>query len=246
MNTKTSASEGTIERLLAAVSQGREEVVAELLAAGTDPNGTDADGIQTPLLNVAKTSHEGLPSSAGRRRPVGKANADHVTPLHWAAARQQLVMARLLLAAGASVHAVERDGWTPLHWAAFRGEAEMAELFLDGGAAVNVPDNDGWTPLHLAAQQRHAATVRRLLNAEQILLCAIRSAGWRLTLRKVEDTMMSWMPCGRDDARCGSAASRVRPAGGLLCSPGQNLNRCREAQYDTHNGDPEPQRVQHV
>ena len=167
MTTRTTALGKDIDRLLSAVTEGREDEVASLLAAGTDPNGTDAAGIQGPLLNVAKTAHEGIARrllAAGAQ--VGKANVDNVTPLHWAAAKEKLTMARLFLAAGASVHAVERDGWTPLHWAAYRGAADIVVLFLDAGAAVNQPDNDGWTPLHLAAQQGHAATVQRLLQRE--------------------------------------------------------------------------------
>lgn len=165
MSIHTSSQRDCMNRLLAAVTQGREDEVAELLASGTDPNGTDATGIQTPLLNVVKTAHETIARrllAAGAR--VDIANVDGVTPLHWATAKQKVPMARLMLEAGASVHARERDGWTPLHWAAYRGEAELVDLFLSAGAAVNLPDNDGWTPLHLAAQQGHAEAVRRLLK----------------------------------------------------------------------------------
>jgi len=83
MNEKTTAPGETIGRLLMAVSEGREEEVAELLAAGANPDGTDADGIQTPLLNVSKTKNEGIARrllAAGAS--VNKANLDGVTPLH--------------------------------------------------------------------------------------------------------------------------------------------------------------------
>jgi ankyrin repeat protein len=153
------------ERLIAAAAAGKEDEVADLLARGANPNGTNKEGTQTPLLVTVKTPHVMIAHrllAAGAA--IGLANVDGVTPLHWAAARKQPAMARLLLDQGASVHVRERDGWTPLHWAAFRGATELAGWFLASGGDPNEPDIDGWTSLHLAAQQGHAGTVEFLMR----------------------------------------------------------------------------------
>ena len=44
--------------------------------------------------------------------------AHHKTPLHWAAEKNHVEVAKLLLAAGADLHAEVSWGMTPLAWAA--------------------------------------------------------------------------------------------------------------------------------
>lgn len=56
------------------------------------------------------------------------------TPLMVAADHGSTAAARVLLAAGAEVNAVNRYGGTALHFAAIRGAPEMVDLLLDAGA----------------------------------------------------------------------------------------------------------------
>ena len=71
-------------------------------------------------------------------------------------ARVQQAAVRVLLEAGADVHArasyLDR---TPLHWAATGGHVEMARLLLEAGADVNAVGNQGSTPTGLAVEGDH-------------------------------------------------------------------------------------------
>lgn len=118
------------------------------LAAGADPDGTDAAG-NTPLhacawpgnLAVARLLLEhGANVDARNRRGV--------PVLHEAVRRGRPEMAMLLAEHGAATgdHA-DDDGSTPLHWAAKAGWTEFARFLLARGAAVDARDKSGRTPL---------------------------------------------------------------------------------------------------
>ena len=83
---------------------------------------------------------------------VNAAQGDGTTALHWAAYREDVEAARLLLAAGANVKAKTRNGSiTPLFMAARNGNAAILDLLLKAGAEVNQPDVNGTTALMYAA-----------------------------------------------------------------------------------------------
>jgi len=56
------------------------------------------------------------------------------TPLHWAAERDHLEIAAMLLAARADLEITTSWGATPLDWAATMGSAKVADLLLSHGA----------------------------------------------------------------------------------------------------------------
>ncbi|CAB4029582.1 serine threonine- phosphatase 6 regulatory ankyrin repeat subunit B-like, partial, partial [Paramuricea clavata] len=62
---------------------------------------------------------------------------------------------QLLLNHGASVNAVNEEGYTPLHGAASRGHDGILQLLLNHGASVNAVNEEGYTPLHDAASRGH-------------------------------------------------------------------------------------------
>ena len=84
------------------------------------------------------------------------------TPLHKAAGKGQLVVAKFLLANNANVNARNQRNATPLHEAVFNGHKSMAELLLTNGADVNAESYDG-TALHAAASRGFNAIVEVLL-----------------------------------------------------------------------------------
>ena len=63
--------------------------------------------------------------------------------LHSAAAKGHADVARALLAAGASVDAVDKQGSTPLHYAAFQGHAVVVTALLEAGASVDAVERAG-------------------------------------------------------------------------------------------------------
>ncbi|GMF47382.1 unnamed protein product [Phytophthora fragariaefolia] len=91
-----------------------------------------------------------------------------LTPLHEAAATDNIKKIKWLLARGIQVDTLgERvEGVhrrTPLHWAAVVGKVHAAKMLLVKGANPNAKDRDGRTPLHWAARNNHYEVVSLLL-----------------------------------------------------------------------------------
>ena len=99
---------------------------------------------------------------------AGAACAQHPeTPLAQAAARNDIVALRQLLADG---HDADESGhsWSALIWASRSGSIDAITLLLDAGADMNRPGStgDNWdaTPLQHAILARQPAAVRLLLD----------------------------------------------------------------------------------
>lgn len=82
------------------------------------------------------------------------------TPLHFAAYRNKVEIAKVLLARGADVN-LTRGGYTPLYLAVERGHVEMVELLLESGASVNISGLEK-TPLQYAEEYGHKEVVQVL------------------------------------------------------------------------------------
>lgn len=85
------------------------------------------------------------------------------TPLHKAAAKGQLVVARFLLANKANVNARRQYNFTPLHDAVMGGHKSMTELLLANGADANAGGTTEGTPLHCGASRGYKSIVEVLL-----------------------------------------------------------------------------------
>ena len=88
-----------------------------------------------------------------------------MTALHWAAYRDDVEMMKLLLAAGANVHAVTRVGAIPpLLLACANGNPAALELLLKAGANPNSTNANGTTALMIAAASGNSDAVKLLLD----------------------------------------------------------------------------------
>lgn len=98
------------------------------------------------------------------------------TPLHLAAAAQNVEAAKLLLKVGADSNAENRRRATPLHYACDarpalgtvwnpKRQAAMISLLIEHSASIEHADRGGATPLHRAVRARSPEAVRQLLKA---------------------------------------------------------------------------------
>ena len=98
------------------------------------------------------------------------------TPLHLAAAAQNIEATKLLLKAGADVNAENRRRATPLHYACDarpasssawnpKRQAAVISLLIGHSAGLEHADSGGATPLHRAVRARSPEAVRQLLKA---------------------------------------------------------------------------------
>src|SRR5438093_200446 len=87
-----------------------------------------------------------------RKADINAAQGDGMTALHWAAYRNDIDVARLLIQAGANIKATTRLGdYTPFLIAAKTGSAAVMDLLLKTGADVNATNPAGTTALMLAS-----------------------------------------------------------------------------------------------
>ncbi len=94
----------------------------------------------------------------------GARDEEGMTALHWAAAKGRLAIARMLLARGSKVEAVNGLGRTPLHLAAIKGHVELVNLLLESGAQVNALDQEKESPLGWALFYKERKTSEILRN----------------------------------------------------------------------------------
>ena len=120
------------------------EIVRFLVQHGADVNIKDKSGetVLYQAVSEGKTAMAEILIEQGRADVNVKNNWFQNTPLHVV---KDPKTAKLLISAGADVHA--RNKWedTPLHEA--RG-AEITRLFIGAGAKVNARNTSGATPLH--------------------------------------------------------------------------------------------------
>src|ERR1700739_807217 len=109
--------------------------MAVLLSAAGDTRVSDA---------AMQGDRDAVRSLLAQKADVNAPQGDGSTALHWAAFKDDLEMAKMLLASGASVKATTRIGAiTPLLMAAKNGNAGMIELLLKAGADANSADEHG-------------------------------------------------------------------------------------------------------
>jgi serine/threonine-protein phosphatase 6 regulatory ankyrin repeat subunit B len=98
-----------------------------------------------------------------QKADVNLAQADGATAIQWAAYRNDLDIADLLIAAGADVKQPNHDGATALRLASINGSAGMIQKLLKAGADVNEVSPNGETPLMFASRNGNPDAVNVLL-----------------------------------------------------------------------------------
>jgi uncharacterized protein len=145
--------------LMFAVRGNHSPVAQFLIDHGADVNARTRTGETPPWVlpnSVPGFGHGvgivrgGLPERGSRYLIPGS-----MTPLLYAARDGRLEVARMLVAAGASVSQTDANGITPLLMAITNNHVDVARYLLDQKSAVNVTDWYGRTPLWAAVETRN-------------------------------------------------------------------------------------------
>ncbi len=124
---------------------------------------TDSGGLS--LAEAAKAGNRDAVRSQLNDRPKEDLEgAEGAAALIWAASRNDLEMADLLLRAGVDPNAANDYGATALYAAAASADPAMTVKLLAAGADANMHLLSGETPLMEASLRGHLATVRALLE----------------------------------------------------------------------------------
>lgn len=134
---------------------------AAVLSAGIAARAADVR-----LVEAASSSDRAaVQALIAQKADVNAAQNDGMTALHWAATKDDLQMAKMLLAAHANVAPTTRLGAvTPVFMAATNGSAPMIAELLRSGADANSTKATGTTVLMIAAQAGNVEAVRLLVQ----------------------------------------------------------------------------------
>jgi ankyrin repeat protein len=145
---------GDTTALMWAVSQRHPDVVKILIERGADVNARSKF--------VPSASGRGFEGTTPVEAKAGQAAEEFssglLTPLMFAAREDDMDSARLLVAAGADVNAIEGDGKDALSLAAFSGSYDIASFLIDSHSKVNQADAQRFTPLFWAVDRRNMET----------------------------------------------------------------------------------------
>ncbi|MEE2638625.1 MAG: ankyrin repeat domain-containing protein [Acidobacteriota bacterium] len=143
-----------------ATSRFCQWAILPLMAIATvDAHAADIELIQAVKDGDALAVGELLEHDAD----VNARQGDGATALHWAAHRNDLEIADLLIGAGAAVNTMNDLGVTPLWVAATTGSAPMVGKLLQAGGDPDLAPTTGGTPLMIASRQGNVASVQSLL-----------------------------------------------------------------------------------
>ncbi|KAH0545006.1 hypothetical protein FGG08_000932 [Glutinoglossum americanum] len=164
-----------------AVSYNHRPVVELLVQRKNfDPDVQDGSG-WTPLM-IASSLKEGddlvdlllrreadvnCKSAVNPLRPVIYPSIDPPiqTALHFCASKNNIDVARKLLAHKASARIRDKRSQLPIHRAAAIGSVPMVKLLIENNSPLNAADISGLTPLHHAISEGHGDTALLLLKA---------------------------------------------------------------------------------
>ena len=121
--------------------------------------------IDSPVADAAMNGDQAaVQALLQKKADVNGQQADGATALEWAAYRNDLPLADLLIAAGANPKIPNREGATALQLASLHGSAPMIEKLLKAGAEVNERGVNGETPLMFAARNGSLDALNLLLK----------------------------------------------------------------------------------
>lgn len=151
------------QELFRAIRENNRQRMDDMLEAGADLAGRDANGrtpLQAAVDNRANACvHLLLIRGAD---PDALSQLDGLAPLHRASWNGWDGIVRMLLQHGAEVNIKSRDGSTALHYAVAAAHDDVAQLLLDYRIDAGQPDRFGETPARMADDSGHDNLARRI------------------------------------------------------------------------------------
>ena len=147
------------EAFIRTIISGHRPLIDLYLAAGIDPNTTDAEG--HPALLAAALSHDWdlvtrlLDSGADPK----KADPHGVTPLMAAASAGHPAAVKALRDHGADPLATDENGRTACHYAIAARQTAVLQQLLDSGVPIPGPTRDGRSPASLALETNDRSVI---------------------------------------------------------------------------------------
>ncbi len=137
-----------------------------------------ANGANSPVADAAmKGDRAALRSLLQQKADVNAPQADGATAIQWAAYRDDLEMADVLISAGANVKLANREGATPLYLASIHGNPVMIQKLLNAGADPNERGPEGETPLMLSSRAGNLDAIKVLLDHQADINAADKIRG---------------------------------------------------------------------
>lgn len=124
-----------------------------------------AAGVDARLVDAVKNGRTDLVKTLVQQKvDVNAPQPDGATALHWAAQRDDMDTAVLLIGAGAKPNVPNAFGVTSLSLACTNGSAAMVDFLLRSGADPNTALPNGETPLMTAARSGNPKVVQALVE----------------------------------------------------------------------------------
>ena len=140
----------------------RLPLVMLLCAGGLAPLAWASD---SPVADAARNGDRAaVQALIHGKADVNAPQSDGATALQWAAYRDDLEMADMLLAAGANPKLANREGATAMQLASIQGSAAMMEKLLKAGVDVNERGPHDETPLMYASRSGNLQAINVLLE----------------------------------------------------------------------------------
>lgn len=138
--------------LMLAAREGKPSVVKAILAGKPRVQARNPRGESALMLAAIMGHTETVKLLLDANAPV---NQPGWTPLIYAAARDRVDIARLLIGKGANVNAAADNGTTALMMSAREGHLQMALLLLEHGADAKYVSPHGHSAMSLAKERGH-------------------------------------------------------------------------------------------
>lgn len=163
LQTKKMTSSQTVPALLLAANFDKPRVIAELVTAGVELNGSDSDGTTALMMAVKRGNAGAVDALIAADADIGAVNAHGLSATMLAASTGQTGLLKKLLAAGASIDGRDGKGDSLSMFAIRNGHIQTVRELIRLGANFDAPDDLGYTGTMRAAENGNADMLGTLL-----------------------------------------------------------------------------------